>query len=217
MLDSGMRAHMKIFVPFLVLLAAVGCRTGEFRPGQATLSGVNGKVESWNGRDWVAERGTQVISDGARVRTDANTTADLSSGDSLTLRSSGADWMESGLSSALPGQHEIATRTVLEVEQGCVLVSVGEMPLNSQFEIRGGEVFAQVRGAECSTGDRGTVALVAGQVCLAAGEKSSVLRERASVDGKKGRDSTLATSRGPWVELLSPYERGLERARHGVN
>ncbi len=168
MLDSGMRALMKIFVPFLVLLAVVGCRTGEYRPGQAMIAGVNGTVESWNGRDWVAGRGEQVISDGHRVRTDAGTTADLSSTDSLTLRASGANWMETGPCSAQPGKREVATRTVLEVERGCVLISVGEMPLNSEFEIRGGEVFAQVQGAECTVSEDGTVAQVTGQVCVAA-------------------------------------------------
>jgi hypothetical protein len=202
---------MKTIASFLVLLTALGCSTANVTTRRAAIVAVHGGVDSWDGHNWVAAHADQTITDGAKIRPSSGSYVDLSAANSLTLRSTASAGSEAGQ------QH--VTRTVLVVQRGCVLVSVGKLAPDSVFEIRGGEVSAEVRqGADFSTRPNGSVTMFSGQVCVTAGEKAAVLHE----DGSMAAESRLADLNGrkaagnhsadPLLSQsfpLSPFDRGL--------
>jgi len=217
MLMNLKHKKMKSFVSFLALLAVLGCRTPEFEPQQAAIVALHGGVESWNGQAWVAAHPNQLITNGAKIRSSADSFADLSAAKSLTLRSSGACGLDLEPPAAWQPRHQDVTQTVLVVERGCVLASIANLSPSSVFEIHGDQVVAQLRGADFSTSAHGTVAWVAGQVSVTAGEKSSLFRQDADLTQpeRKIPRPHLANPSLDGSESLSPFERGLACARHG--
>lgn len=236
---------MKSFASLLVLLAAAvaGCSTtsrtefspsavaGEtqspgFEPGGATVRSVHGEVQYGTGGAWDRLRVNMVLTNGVQVRTGHDAETYLSLGRSATVKLTADSELDLEAMMVRRRIFAQATRSAQELRKGAMLGSVKELSPESVFQIRSGGVTVEVRSADFSMEVGGNVVAVTGLVTVRAGGKTYQLRTGEYFDSKKNQvvrrsdgwvpDHPVDPSRlQPGSSSLSPFDRGLENARHG--
>ena len=124
------------------------------------------------------------------------------------------------------GRNTNATRTALEVRKGAILGNVRKLSSESSFQVRGGGVTLKVRGTDFQMSAQGRVDIVTGDAIVTSDGKSYQLVTGEYFDPKKNEVGYFPVINPnppfvpanpvelwPGAEPLSPYARGLEKAR----
>jgi hypothetical protein len=226
---------MKSLAAILVLLALAGCgtnsRTSEFRPGSATVRAVIGEVQYWNGEVWDRLRVNLDLTNGSRIRTGPASRTYLSVGRRATVKL--FEGTEAELTAMMVRHHvgRDATRTVLELRQGSILGSIKESSPDSEFQVRSGAVTLDLRAGDFQFSAERRVQSIIGEMTVQASGKTYQLSTGEYFDLKKNEVGKLPSpiiievpyypwtnmSSGSWPgsSSLSPFDRGLQNARHG--
>jgi hypothetical protein len=130
------------------------------------------------------------------------------------------------------------TRTALEVRKGTILGSVKKFDADSSFQVRGSGVTLRILRGDFQMTAEGRVTMVTGEGIVTSGGKSHHLVTGQSFDPQKNEVGTMPEPEfidpskfywpggisvlpivdpklQPWSASLSPFDRGLENARHG--
>jgi hypothetical protein len=205
-----------------------------FAPVGAVVRSLHGDVQYGNGISWQPVRVNLMIPGGSRIRTGPGSDAYLSlAGTSATVKLTADSDVElaSMMLRSQPGGN--ATRIALELHQGALLGSVKKLSAESAFQVRGGGVTMKLREGDFQMSAEGRVEAVRGAITVQAGEKTYQLQTGKYFDAKKDEVgkvpgefltgtfvimpvSPSAPSAWPGSSSLSPFERGLENARHGL-
>ena len=236
---------MKSFVAILVLAALAGCSTHsgtgvpgpadsaqppttEFKPDPngVTVRSVHGEVQYKNGAVWDRLQANMVFTNGVQIRTGHDSEVYLGLGRAAVVKL--VEDSECNLEAIMVRRRIIrpaTTRTGMELRQGTLLGSVKKLSQESSFQIRGGGLTAEVRGGDVAMKANGTVTAVSGEISVQAGAKTYKLRTGQSFDPQfnmvvVGAGGGLVFDRDPrpllpWSPSLSPFDRGLQNARHG--
>jgi FecR-like protein len=230
---------MKPFAAILVLLALAGCstdsRTPVLKPGSAIVRSVIGDVQYGSGGVWKRLRVNLELTNGTQIRTGHSSNVYLQVNGSTSTLKLEAD-TELDLEE-MTGRNAAATRTALELRKGTVLGKVKKLSSESSFQVRGGGVTLEVRGGDFQMSDDGRVEAVNGEMTVRTGGQIHQLVDGQYFDPKKDEVGILP-DRGiilycpilpgftnypvnPFLLLqgspaLSPFQRGLENARHGI-
>ena len=173
---------MKTIASMMALMTALGCSGPALHSNQAPLAANLGPKASSPGQIAAA---TVVASPGGNPSqgpSGAVSKAGLPTASGLTLRTIG-----SGASNAksIPGrqaQCRHATRTVLVVQRGCVLVHLDMLSKNSVFELDGAEVASLSPASDLSATADGKAVMMSGPVTLAAGEPEAIEAQEKILD-----------------------------------
>jgi hypothetical protein len=196
---------------------------------------VHGEVQYANGEVWNNVRVNMQLTNGAQIRTSHNSEVYLQVNGVISTLKLFED-TELYLKEMM-GQGAQATRTELELRKGTILGSVKKLSSESSFQVRGGGVTLTVRGGDFKLSDEGRVEAITGAITVRAGVKTCQLQSGEYFDSKKNEVGRLPEgpaiieiapgffplcfppsspySAWPGSSSLSPFERGLENARHG--
>ena len=233
---------MKSFAAILVLAALAGCsthsRTGvggpavsaqpttaEFKPDPngVTVRSVHGEVQYKNGAVWDPLHANMVFTNGAQIRTGHDSEVYLGIGRAAVVKL--VEDSECNLEAMMVQRntvHPDSTRTDMELRQGALLGSVKKTSPESSFQIRGGGLTVEDRGGDVAMNADGTVTAVSGEISVQAGGKRYRVRAGQSFDPRKNKVVPAYTGypvdpnrSQPISPSLSPFDRGLQNARHG--
>jgi predicted small lipoprotein YifL len=236
---------MKSFVAILALAALAGCsthsRTGvpspavsaqppttEFKPDAngVTVRSVHGEVQYKNGAVWDRLEANMVFTNGVQIRTGHDSEVYLGLGRAAVVKL--VEDSECNLEAMMVQRHIIlpaTTRTGIELRQGALFGSFKKLPPllpKSSFQIRCGGLTVEDRGGDVAMNADGTVRADSGEISVQAGGKTYTLRTGQSFDPKKNKVVSVSAGHPvdsnrlqPGSPSLSPFERGLQNARHG--
>jgi len=231
---------MKPFAAILVLLALAGCSTDSrspaFKPGSAIVRSVLGDVQYGNGGVWKRLRVNLELTNGTQIRTGRECVTYLQIGRAATVKLE--DYGELELTAIMVRHYSIgrdATRTALELRKGTILGKVKQLSSESSFQVRSGGVTLEVHGTDFQMSADGRVEILTGDATVTSGGQTYQLADEEYFDPRNNEVGKLPQIIevypglpvvSPWrppsgsssvgSSSLSPFERGLENARHGL-
>ena len=165
-----------------------------------------------------------IFTNGVQIRTGHDSEVYLGVGRAAVVKL--VEDSECNLEAMMVQRHTIrsaTTRTDMELRQGTLLGSVKKVSQESSFQIRGGGLTVEDRGGDVAVNADGTVTAVSGEISVQAGGKNYKLRTGQCFDPKKNKVVPAYTSYphdSNWLQpgspSLSPFDRGLQNARHGL-
>jgi hypothetical protein len=208
--------------------------TNDFKPARAIVRSVHGKVEFWDGSSWQPLLVNHYLTTGTPIRTGPGADVYLQvNGFTSTIKLSEDGQLD--LTTMMAGRGSV-TRTVLDVRKGTILGSVKKLSSQDGYQVRGGGVTMKVHGTDYKMSADGRVEIITGIATVTSDGKDYQVATGRYFDPKKNEVGKLpdrptipidprpggitivpfgTSISWPGSASLSPFDAGLQNARHG--
>jgi hypothetical protein len=203
--------------------------TNIFTPSTASIwvAAAHSDAQYLNGAVWEVLAPNMAFTNGVQLRTGRDSWVDFAIGRVAYLR------LSADAELVLPPVDVATMRIVLELRRGTILGYVKRLPQESLFQVHGGELTLEPCGGDFVMEYAGKVGALTGEMTVRLQGKTYQLRTGQCFDPKSYDIGALPRKfldlnggaiifcppvPPSWPSLsLSPFDRGLENARHGAN